>query len=599
MATYNFLCGSSIDSSTKVLFDTLQRGECYLGFARGEKSIDNLLSPPNVQWGTNSLIYVEYRGTSNFEDIVATAGDTELANKFFDTNSLRNASCSGGNTTVSIYKVPNTQSDLSALSPIYSNLNLNFIGEHWMLIEGLPKDYFSLVSKSASAEYYIVNHSSTGSFDSAAKILTKSFVDIPYYSTECTLYSNAASGTILTGIQRITNVIGETYVVGLDDPSSILDGDVNSIFQSPSNSASTNKTQMISDTFSLIDNTGNILIDNMTFVSPDNSSDEIYFNIVSPNGDLGNFSKHVAFRYDYINVEGQYIKFIVGNRQIDELGIWNEHLPFDSAIPNSDANPPGLEVSYLKNPLLVDSIFDIKGMTKINTSDVWLIKEMLSLADITLYTDPVSAGGYGFTKEIINLDGVGVEHIGSTKTPTVFGDSKIYMNNYLNLIIGDIFYLSSPTTAYTINDVSYEINNSYITIDGTLSHNISANEVIMSEPTSASSRITIAKTQDTKRGLQYGFNSAIINKIVDLSGSGSPTEDVYRQLFISYRPLDSTGTVMTNDLYTATTYLLDEIFNKTLLKYDLGTLLYLSNKIPIYRKYADSIATTEDFKIII
>jgi len=356
---------------------------------------------------------------------------------------------------------------------------------------------------------------------------------------------------------------------------------------------------MLNDTFVLKDVGGNVLIDNMSFVSPNNTSDEIYFELVSPEGDLGNVSKYVAFRYNYIDSEGQYIKFIVGNRQIDELGIWNEHLPFDSAIPSSDANPPGLEVSYLKNPLLGDSIFDIKGMIQINSNDVWFIKEMLSVADTELYTNAVSGGGYGFEKEVIDLNGSGVEHIGSVKTTANFGDSTIEMNNYLNFVVGDTFYLPNPTTLYTINDVSYEVDNSYITIDGILSHTINANDIIVSEPTSAVARITIAKTQNLKKALQYGFNSALINKIVDLSGSGSPTEDVYRQLFISYSPLDSTGAIMSNPLYKAPTYELDEIFNKTLLKYDIGTLLYLSNKIPIYRKYADSTSGVEEFKIIL
>ncbi|NCP97786.1 hypothetical protein GW796_06035 [archaeon] len=599
MPTYNFLSGSSIDSVTKFLFDGLQSGQSYLGFSRGEKPVETLLTPPNVQWGINSLVYVEYRGESNFEDIVATEGDTELANKFFDSNSLRNASCSGGNTTVSLYKVPNNQSDLLGLTPIYSDLKLNFIGKHWMLIEGIPKDYYTIVSKSASAEYYIVNHSSSGNFENAAKILSKSFVNVPYYSTECTLYSKSTSAVILTGVQRITNIIGESYVVGLKDPSSILDSDIDAIFQSPSLVATSNKTQMLNDTFVLKDVGGNVLIDNMSFVSPNNTSDEIYFELVSPEGDLGNVSKYVAFRYNYIDSEGQYIKFIVGNRQIDELGIWNEHLPFDSAIPSSDANPPGLEVSYLKNPLLGDSIFDIKGMIQINSNDVWFIKEMLSVADTELYTNAVSGGGYGFEKEVIDLNGSGVEHIGSVKTTANFGDSTIEMNNYLNFVVGDTFYLPNPTTLYTINDVSYEVDNSYITIDGILSHTINANDIIVSEPTSAVARITIAKTQNLKKALQYGFNSALINKIVDLSGSGSPTEDVYRQLFISYSPLDSTGAIMSNPLYKAPTYELDEIFNKTLLKYDIGTLLYLSNKIPIYRKYADSTSGVEEFKIIL
>jgi len=595
---YNFISGSTIDTSINILFDMLKSEKCYLGFARGEKSVLETFNA-DIQWGVNTLINVEYRNDAVVGDVVAKAGDTLLANKFFDVNSLKNTSTSGAVNRVDIYKVANGVYSLSGLTPEYSSLTLNFAGQNWMMIQGLPQDYYTKLLYSTTDSYYIVSSSASSGFDFAAKIMNKTFTNVPYFSTECTLYNKTTSKTVLSNIQKISNVLGEHYVVGLNDPSSIGDTDVDVSFQSPSVSAIQFKTEFKDSTYALKDSNGLIVIDNISFVSPDASNDNIYFEVISPEGDLGNTNKYVCFQYEYQGYGTQYIKFIIGDKQVTELAIWNEHLPYDSLIPTSDANPPGLQVSFLKNPLLVKSLFDVKGVEKILKTEVEFVKELNSIAEKNLYTNAVSAGGYGFELETIEMNGSGIEHQASVKTAFGIGDLTIALQNYHNLVIGDTFWLPTPLTQYTVTDVSYEPDNSFITLDKNSGNTIDANFIIVTEPSSAVAKIYLAKTSNKEKALQYGFNSLIVNKGVDLVGAASPTEDTYRQLFICFAPEDSTGTVMTADRYKATDYNTDQIFNKATQAYELGTLIYLANKVPVYRKYIFSSNGKEDFKIIL
>lgn len=98
--------------------------------------------------------------------------------------------------------------------------------------------------------------------------------------------------------------------------------------------------------------------------------------------------------------------------------------------------------------------------------------------------------------------------------------------------------------------------------------------------------LKIAKTQNKNLALQFNCENVMIQKSLN---NITPTDDIYRQLFISYNPKDSNGNSCTLDNYT-------NIFNVNKYSNDIGTLVYLANKIPLYRRY---IATNEEFKIII
>jgi len=580
MALYNFLSGSSIDNVTNFLFDNLQSGDCYLGYSRGV---------PELQWGISAMVFVEHStiaDNSSFPICVAKSGDIYTAEKFFDLNSVNLVS---GTTDVNrelfIGKVLNTDTTFSNVEYLSTDtigeLSLSYVGEDWMVIEGLSKYYYELITPSVSASYYIFNYTKNNIY--ATKILNKSFVNIPYYTTSCNLYMKADGETeytlIKSNLQRTINIIGESYVTGMFAPETIAASGQDAVFIENT----INKTTLLNASFILKDTSGNILIENMDFVDPESGNPSgIYTEINS----LGNSSKYIAFKYPYVNAELQYIKFMVGTKQNDELAIWNEMLPYNTAIPTSDSNPPGLDVSYLKNPGLSTSIFDVKGLVQILPEEVTFVKELFNNTEEATYTN------LGFEIEEIELNGPNTEHLGIVKyfTQAGSGATIVQLNDFHTFVVGDIIVDPTvPEITYTVIGVDYSFGSSYIALNRSLVTDLAKNYVLTSNPSSVTARIKLAKTTDKKKALKYGFVAVLVNKIVDLVGVNSPTEDIYRQLFICYKPKDSTGNICDSFIHRT-------IFNSTDFVYDVGTVMYICNKIPIYRKWAN---ISEEFKIIL
>jgi hypothetical protein len=101
--------------------------------------------------------------------------------------------------------------------------------------------------------------------------------------------------------------------------------------------------------------------------------------------------------------------------------------------------------------------------------------------------------------------------------------------------------------------------------------------------------VKFAVTQDMDMALEFNFDSVMIDKELDPT---IPNDTVYRQLFVSIRPLDKDGNVCVNSSYKS-----DDLF-QTIddYGYNIGVLIYIANKVPVYRKYIDG---KETFKIII
>jgi len=97
-----------------------------------------------------------------------------------------------------------------------------------------------------------------------------------------------------------------------------------------------------------------------------------------------------------------------------------------------------------------------------------------------------------------------------------------------------------------------------------------------------------AKTQDRDKAINANFDSIYIEKEVP---NDIPTQDIYRQLFICFAPKDKDGFDCMENFYTW-----EELFNKNKWRYDIGVLIYLANKIPVYRKYING---TEKFVLIL
>lgn len=588
MAQYNYLSGSSIDNVTSFLFEALKNEQCYLGYSRGV---------PQMQWGVSALVYVEHINTitndaTNFPEDIAKIGDDFQTSKFFDLNSLDLiAGAADSNRFISIGSTNNTDTTLSQLTIFnedqLGSLKLSYLGKNWAIIEGLKYDYYKFLTYSATGSYYILPYNSDKT--NVLKILPKSSVNIPYYTQDCSLWTKESSGAagvlIKSGLQKTINILGETYITGLSDPSTILDTNTDYVLNDYTDnvihkeflnsSVSGTRTFYITEGVS-----GSILIDKMKFVDPAiASATEIYTEINSTQKS----QKYLTFRYPYTTITSdQYIKLIVGTKDNNELGIWNEVLPYQTTIPTSDANPPGLDISYLKNPVINTSIFDVKGLIKIQSGEVEFIKEMFNNADRIKYQN------LGFTIETVELNGTEDEHLGYVKSLTNVGSTTIPLNDFHTFVIGDII---DPfgTVQYTVVATDYSFGASSITINQGLTESLEAGRLLKSNPTDVAAIITLAKTSDLNKALVYGFSSALISKEVDLVGEFSPTEDVYRQLFISFAPKDSLGNVCTDYIYR-------DIFNSDNFEYNVGLLFYLANKMPIYRKWAN---VAEKFKIIL
>ena len=100
--------------------------------------------------------------------------------------------------------------------------------------------------------------------------------------------------------------------------------------------------------------------------------------------------------------------------------------------------------------------------------------------------------------------------------------------------------------------------------------------------------VDYAITQDKEKAINAEFDSIMIEKEVP---NDIPTQDIYRQLFICFNPKDKDGFDCIENYYTW-----EELFNKNKWRYDIGILIYLANKIPVYRKYING---SERFVIIL
>jgi len=115
--------------------------------------------------------------------------------------------------------------------------------------------------------------------------------------------------------------------------------------------------------------------------------------------------------------------------------------------------------------------------------------------------------------------------------------------------------------------------------------------------------VTITKlyalTQDLSIGASENFNLVMVSTELD---KNTPTTDIYRQLFIAWKPKYYDG--LSNSLVPCGSgnnigpeyHNRATFFNPDTHMNDMGTLFYLANKMPIYRGYIDG---TEKIKIIL
>lgn len=590
---YNFISGSTVDNTIPMVIKALTSGMSYMGFARSKPI-----------WGLASLVYIEHNNTQTWPNTVIAStefGDIDGSSqiKFFDKNSVELI----GSTLTDFYReifivysdnetdfdlTGYTALDNSTMSGGDGKLYLNYINESWAQIENLTPYYYEHIKidlvNNPNRKYYILNYTGTN-VSNAIKISTKTFSEVPSYVTDvCLFMQNMVSGEqtlINKNLKRSINILGESLVSGLIDPGSpdysLYEGNDNYYLKYVN--AQQKALMMSSDIkFVLRDPIGTVIIDEMKFVAPNpDLNAPILWETQS--------EKYLMLSYRAPNGETVYQKFKIGPAFLDEIGIWNESLPFNSANPVDDSNPAGLDISYLKNPAINRSIFGVEGLIKINPNEITFVRDIKNTEDRIKYTQ------LGFTIEDIDLTGETSSHIGTVKSNIVSGSYFIPLYDEHNFVVGDQLLMDQVT--FTIAAVDYSVNSASITLNFPLNQNLDIGQTLVSKDTSIVAKISFATTSDTYKAIKYNFNSVLVTKHVFGVGDFSPTDGIYRQLVICYLPKDKDGNVCSNTVYRKST---SDLFNKTAHSEDLGLILYMSNKIPIYRKY---ISTHEQFKIII
>jgi hypothetical protein len=579
MGSYSFLSGSTIDNVSKTVLDMLISGNSYVGFSRGTG--DN-------QWGTLALINVEaqtynnilipaaYITTNEASGVFATAAGSGIG-YFNDTKTV-----SAEDTTAYI-----TGSGLA------NNIKIRIIegNESWLLVEnvdGLTQDYYLALNAALSGDLYITRAVSSSIQPPRFKILKKLHDFIPAYSTNCSLYSVNDLGVntlVAENLQRTITILGETIITGLNDFSSAASGTSEYILNNPD--------LLKTHSFKLISDSG-ILVENMIWVN--NDSNNTYTIVTSLSNSTEMF---LTFAVSAGSGYVQHLKLCVGSNQIDSFAIWNEYLPFDTNIMNSDSNPPALEISYLRTPLLERSIFDVNGLYNIPASAIKFVKELYTTAEYAIYNKMTNQGITGTSFE---LSGSPTSHYGTTSISATNGDTKIYFgDNGYNFASGDLITIpDDPINGingvqhdYKVIFVDYSLNS--ITISGsnsglTLSTHLPVGYQLESASSPINAVINYAYTNDIKTALRYGLNNIMVELSIPITGDNI-YNGLYRQLFVSYKPKDSAGNICSGNYNTS-------IYNPNSHTTEIGTLLYVANKIPIYRKFINGV-TTENFTLIL
>jgi len=576
--TEEFLGGSSVEYDKSLFYNLLTDGKAYMGFAR-ESPI----------WGFSTLIKLTQRSGSIWpSDVMGESGDGDGdTGKYYDTNSLRildsgDEPASGtdvfirrilksdntkiirdsGTTagTAVTNKLVNTGIDFSAVVPAISvgdtvlnttdnttalvttigttsltlnddifiegesyqvytvddtkfitvgtddigSLTLDYINEEWARISGFDYDSFTVILDTYTPDlydYYLFNYEQTNvqtrlkieTVEKMSRSRIQSNVRLMYSTTtNATVPTSDFSNEMIGDLRKNVNVLGEVEITGLN-PTFITDG--NGYIVDKGLSAAT---------FFLATSDGTVIQDNINYVSLVNTDDELSLVLSYPLVD------------EAIQNSGR-MKISV-TRNSDKLGIFNERFSTGQSV--SDNSPPPLQLNYIKQGSVHDSLLDVLGLVRIDSSEV------------------------SFAKRIDN----------SETEKKIFGD------------------IDDPE--------SYPV----IIVDSA----DNKDTIMMNE--NAETTTMFAHTTDQDIARKHYFDLIRINKTVS---SSVGTTKIYRQMFICYNPYVS-GVEATDANYTNDST--DTIFNSSEHRYNLGTVLYIANKKPVFRNH---LSNPESFKIFI
>ena len=580
--SYDLLVGTSVDYQRSLFYEMLSSGNLYLGFGRN--------SPI---WGFGTLIQLEHNSTYP-TDAIATA--QSQGTKFYDIETdgiISGGNIAGSDTVFVGYKLKSATSWTFVLEGEagIGNLSLLHMNENWAMIKGLNSEYIeNLLSKYSisSYDYALFNYNkelttlcAISLMDNVTPLEIKEEVKLMYSTGEnATSPTTAFNSSLIGTLYKHINNLGETYISGLES-SFVIDG-LGYIEQNSLNSAS----------YFITDVNGVILQDNIKYINITHSTEEIA----------------IEFSYpivgEVIQNSGR-LKF-VSQGPSDRLAIFYEQ--FQDGVDVSDITPPPMSLDYLKSGAFQKSIFDIQGMIKINSLQVNGNDGGTTIATSSFTTD-------------VNMTTLSVDELAGSKLVLCGLDAGLYAivtNTNLasgnTIVVSEIFPKTLTNSDFfirkddelkfarridnqTTKDVLLGVPNpggqdtravdpNYPGVPSVSLANVIT--TIIDDDTETA--VDYAVTANISDAITYSFDFVQIDKSVAGGVGGEVTENIYRELFVCFNPKDANGANMTASEATHA-----DLFQETNHTYDLGTILYLARKEPVFRKHLQS---PEDFKII-
>lgn len=657
MSVYNQITGSVLNSYKRQLFREFDKENCYLAFARKDET-----------WGGCALVNISIPQTENINSILASKNvneEWETAGRFVDKSvSIYNSDPSLS--YVKIYKTESSVDDFDTNLSMYYAINnpaiaeitleLLYINSNWCVIKGLPTNFSEYINNKDGSKYYIVTGQPSNTYPehpiSGSKIVkintrdlynnfslnenVKLILSSPPDNEHVTRWDT----TKLMGIVKSTSNLGETYVSGLVNSAffnitpefDTEDKIVNYINRDLGYLSYTNISMNDAGYYFYLVNSNNVKVSDNLYLQPNLVLNSVFNYDESA-------SKYMVFKSKKSNsgADTDNTLKITSDVPISGLAIYHESLPFtlvSTSTSVSDANPPALDISYLKQQTFDNSIFDIGGYVNIkkdfnnlNGSDLVLSSKVSYCKELRTTTEKNKFLALGFTTETKKIESVSLNsssviyRTGNIRPkpnglPYLPTDKRLYVwtNNF---IINDRVkfrispdpeepvYIPTDGSYLTITSIDYdegyigfstEIGSSEVesSVDDT-----NSSPQIISEGTNILAFAEYAICDNINDALTYGMDSVMIDLQIPASLPNSTLyDDMYRQVAICHKPqyTDSQGLLVDcSDIFVKNGTGVS-LFNEASHEWTPGTILYLSNKHPIHRKY---ISNREVFKLII
>ena len=640
---YKKISGATTDTLNSLLFKEFDKEKFYLAFLRNTDT-----------WGNWALVKISLNDT--LSNILASTPDVN--NKFttrniagYTENSLKvgiykttsSVTNFGGEDLTVFQQIPEL---------IDYDLSILYLNSSWAVIKGLPADYHKFINTNANEKFYIIKNNTSVYTEhpdnklAIAKIENKIDLSEYIYSESVVLSAVKDDSEVLamSNLTKSVNMLGEVSIDGAEE--SYAEGFTEQVLIDNYSVDGTTFSSDISNWpyFTLRNgiNKQTLIYDKMYLIKgkDEYNNDTIWH--------VSNKDKYMLFKASNSFGTDFFIRISIGNTD-NGIGIYHESLPFDYELIDSmntvsDANPTSIDITYLKDQSISSSLFELLNLTKIkksqltDTLDTDCYSKVSFVRELTNLTEKNRYLGYGFVennssaaKRIENidvtidpdLDGY-VYHYGNIRrnpntTSGNYPSKCLRLYLYSNpFIVGDVIniryfdeshstYDNNKTQKYiTVTGVSNQEDNYYIDLSTPTLFEIKFNSespeeeainkdeaAIYSEQTTILSRVTYAVCDSYDNAVKYNMNSVKIEMHIPKQNlAASMYTGIYRQVAICHEPYyfpAGVKTICTDDYYSSD--LIDSTYCN-----DMGSVVFISNKTPIYRQFLDS---KELFVIII